>query len=277
MFEPENFISIIHNTEKSSSELLLEVVTELDRITHDINSKNDFLLVIRNVSKVLSDGRKELPIFSLIADELQKFLSESGSLQVDQQKENLYSLFSSWIDVNKKTVQRAVKFFQELEYVPSILTISYSKLVKETIEKFKPPKVFICESRPLQEGARLARDLSKTLDNTEIILITDAEGSSKILTEADIVLLGMDAWFPDNSISNKTGSLALALAAHYANKPVYVLGNILKKVLIMPKDYQQMDKSQDLANKYPELNKAIAFETNYFEIIPANLLTRIIE
>jgi len=87
----------------------------------------------------------------------------------------------------------------------------------------KDLKVYICETRPLLQGARLTtfEILNSPFKNIKPILITDNMVGA-IMEQIDLVLVGADRIALNGDTANKIGTKTLALCAHYFKKPFYV-------------------------------------------------------
>lgn len=85
----------------------------------------------------------------------------------------------------------------------------------------KNPLVYVCETRPLLQGARLTIfELQQAGIST--ILITDAMAST-IAASVDLFLVGADRIAANGDTANKIGTLTLAIIASYYQKPFYVV------------------------------------------------------
>ncbi|MGC9110700.1 MAG: S-methyl-5-thioribose-1-phosphate isomerase [candidate division WOR-3 bacterium] len=84
----------------------------------------------------------------------------------------------------------------------------------------KNPTVFVCETRPLLQGARLtAWELKRS--GIEFRLIVDSAAAS-VIEECDLVIVGADRIAGNGDTANKIGTRMLAVLAKTAVKPFYV-------------------------------------------------------
>ncbi|KMP03673.1 hypothetical protein CIRG_03365 [Coccidioides immitis RMSCC 2394] len=149
----------------------------------------------------------------------------------------------------------------------------------------------IMESRPLCEGAELARILAAQAagkgctHNLKIQLASDA--SVAILArDADIVLLGADRISGSGDISNKTGSLPAVLCAKsVSNKAVVIALSDIEKVAKpgrMDEHEEEDNDPTELVNAWsPQAQECISqkawkemvrVRNVYFEWVPANYI-----
>lgn len=85
----------------------------------------------------------------------------------------------------------------------------------------KKPLVYVCETRPLLQGARLtAWELMKA--KVGFKLIVDSAAAS-VIEHCDMVLVGADRIARNGDTANKVGTRMLSIIAHNAQKPFYVV------------------------------------------------------
>lgn len=154
------------------------------------------------------------------------------------------------------------------------LTHSSSAAVYETLrlawKQGKRFRVFATESRPLREGAALARRLGG--DGVPVVLIADAALASA-LSECSVALVGADA-VSSRGVVNKIGTLPLALAASALRIPLYALCGSEK---FLPEDYQlppepPKDPRELLALSAPN----VSVRNFYFEFTPLDLFAGLV-
>jgi len=157
--------------------------------------------------------------------------------------------------------------------VDKILTHSNSQTVYEVISRIllerKNLIVTISEGRPQFEGRTLAEKLISHNVKTE--LITEAM-IPKAVQNMDATLIGADIILANGNIVNKVGSLSLALACKYFNKPLYVISD--KSKITNKNNFEQA--------YYPSTeiwevnNDLISINNYYFEEIDGSLITKVI-
>eukprot|EP00887_Chlorella_sp_A99_P003754 scaffold7.g3754.t1 len=103
----------------------------------------------------------------------------------------------------------------------TVMTLSRSSSVETAVVEAAAEglrlSAIVCESRPLCEGAALARTWAAA--GVDVTVITDAQAAI-FAPRADVVLLGADR-VTERAVHNKAGSALLALAARAAGVPVY--------------------------------------------------------
>jgi methylthioribose-1-phosphate isomerase len=85
----------------------------------------------------------------------------------------------------------------------------------------KKPRVYACETRPLLQGSRLTT-LELMRARIPVTLIADSAAAS-VIEKCDIVLVGADRIARNGDTANKVGTKMLAVVAHAAGKPFYVV------------------------------------------------------
>ncbi|MCB1829760.1 MAG: translation initiation factor eIF-2B [Chromatiaceae bacterium] len=155
-----------------------------------------------------------------------------------------------------------------------IITHSLSSTVLAVFEKLKARniRVMVSESRPLNEGVILARQLAEW--HIPCQLLTDAQ-LGLFAAQADLALLGADSLLPDGSLINKAGSYLLALAVHDSGVPLYVCCESFKrrKEGRADPELEEMDASELGAPNLPRVRP----RNIYFDITPARLISRWID
>ena len=95
-------------------------------------------------------------------------------------------------------------------------------VVRAAHEQGRAPTVWVDETRPLRQGARLtAWELAQL--GIPCTVIADSMAASLMRGgEVDLVLVGADRIAANGDVANKVGTYALAVAAHHHDIPFYV-------------------------------------------------------
>ena len=95
-------------------------------------------------------------------------------------------------------------------------------VVRAAHEQGRAPTVWVDETRPLRQGARLTAWELKQL-GIPCTVIADAMAASLMRSgEVDVVLVGADRIAANGDVANKVGTYALAVAANHHDIPFYV-------------------------------------------------------
>ena len=100
-----------------------------------------------------------------------------------------------------------------------VFTLSRSGTVEQALQEGNPAAVSVAESRPGGEGRDLAAAIA---EDTPVTVVQDASIPAAV-RDADLVLVGADTVFRNGDVLNKTGTLAAAVAADWAEVPFYAV------------------------------------------------------
>jgi translation initiation factor eIF-2B subunit delta len=151
----------------------------------------------------------------------------------------------------------------------TVMTHSLSSTVAEVCRLLKDGglRMIVTESRPLNEGGRLAERLSAWQVPT--LYITDAQ-MGLFVAQADAVLVGADSVLADGSVINKAGTSLLALAAREWGVPFYVCCESFKwrGAGESPPELEEMAPAELGAPGWPR----VTVRNVYFDLTPARLV-----
>lgn len=100
-----------------------------------------------------------------------------------------------------------------------------TNILRKAKEEGKKFEVICTETRPVFQGKITARELL-SLDIKTTFIVDSAARS--FMRKADIVIVGADAITSEGNVINKIGTGTIALLAHEARKPFYVVAELLK-------------------------------------------------
>ena len=131
-------------------------------------------------------------------------------------------------------------------------------------------RVFLFESRPMNEGQNAALELVESGIN--VTIMADA-AMSYAVERCDIVLVGADT-FSEKSLINKIGTRPLALLAREFVKPIYIVSTLDKflpsKLLIFEEKQRPKDEV------WKDSPKTVGIWNKYFEPTPMSSFTGLI-
>lgn len=134
-------------------------------------------------------------------------------------------------------------------------------------KKGKKFEVFTSETRPLFQGRKTAKELSKAGIRVTSFVDSDMMGAVK---EVDKIFLGADA-ITDKGIINKVGSGAIATLAKDFNKPVYIIADSWK---YSPKNVKIEER--DFHEVWKNAPKNIKIINPSFEFVDKKLIKKIL-
>jgi translation initiation factor 2B subunit (eIF-2B alpha/beta/delta family) len=156
----------------------------------------------------------------------------------------------------------------------TLLTHSASSIVENILvdarKQKKRFKVICTESRPLYEGAAMAKRLAKA--GVKVTLIPDAD-IARAIEESHFVLLGTDR-FTETHFINKTGSYAIGCLAKHMNKPLYIAGESDK--VLLKRNYPVRFLPEDPQEVLKEKINNLQVQNIYFEEAPIEFVDKIV-
>lgn len=246
--------NILNNNTSGSEELLDSVI--------------DFLLKVDNEeeSQFIATCKDKFVHFETITS----FLNQYDTTNPETKKDFLHNFSSMRNNAFYKLSENASKEFGRYT---KFVTLSNSKtlltVLKYLVQQNNNLEVSVSESRPKNEGVLFAEKLAGEGITTTIV--TEAQLPDHV-DLCDAVIFGVDIILANNDVVNKTGSKLLSILARWYDKPVYVVAQKSKK----SKRFNcELDNHPAIEIYEPE-NPDILISNNYFEIVPSNLITKIL-
>ena len=164
---------------------------------------------------------------------------------------------------------------REPDRKPTVLTLSWSGVVAEALAGLHglDVDIVVAESRPLNEGADLARYLADR--GLSVTLITDAQ-LALFADRVDMALCGADTLYADGAILNKVGTRLMALAMADADRPVVVACESFKLALADKREPEiDAPPLEEMPGDELGYGPSPSFDIRniYFEETPARLIT----
>jgi ribose 1,5-bisphosphate isomerase len=195
-----------------------------------VRNKKEFLQNLLGAKETLFNARPTEP---LMRNAIRHILYKVENSEEERPKAlvDLVSIASKeFLKSLQKSVEEIAKMgSNRISSSSKILTHCHSSTVNYALKRAKDDgKIFevICtESRPVFQGRITARELLKSGIKTTMIVDSAVRF---FMNEVDMVLVGADAITSEGNIVNKIGTSLVALAAHEARTPFYVLSELLK-------------------------------------------------
>lgn len=208
-------------------------------------SKKDFLRELLKAKETLFASRTTEPlmrnalrmIISMVEKSEERNVRKLGELVSASADQFLADLESS----NRKIAEIGAK---RVKSDTVILTHCHSSTVTNLFKRAKHEgKVFevICtETRPAFQGQTTAKEMLELGVKTTFIVDSAARF---FMNQVDLVLVGADAITSEGNVINKIGTSLVALAAHEARTPFYVVSELLKfDPMTMYGDYEKIEE-----------------------------------
>ncbi len=147
-------------------------------------------------------------------------------------------------------------------------------MIKELSQEDKEFEGVCTESRPRMQGRITAKNLVDA--GIKTTMIVDSAAESFIINRGnvpiDVVFMGCDQIVKGGHVINKIGSWGIGIAAHYADKPLYVVTPLLK---IDEKSYAngvEIEVRED-SEIWPDAPRELEIYNPAFEIVDNVLIT----
>lgn len=204
-------------------------------------------------------------------------ITDSENLTKKEVLSNLKYFNDIWTDINQKIEENFTKYLLNLTNSRNrvkIMLISYSSTINRVLENLKSENIelFVLESRPLFEGRRSAKRLSKKF---KTYLIVDM-AFGYFIDSIDLVLVGIDSILKDGTLINKIGTYPLSVVSRENDVEVYAIGSSLKYNL---KSHFNLDVLIEEKDKNEILDsdiKNVEVQNFYFDKTPPQYISGII-
>ena len=221
-------------------------------------------------------------------------IQNPGLNDIDEMQSKMTSIMDGFLELLKKAKAKIVEVgIEEFSGLDGVLTHCHSSTVENVLKGVVQKKnvgewfsIIATETRPRYQGRITAKNLTDA--GLEVLMIVDSAVTSFLSGDwkasdisgdwgdwdipVDGVFVGCDQINFNGDTINKVGSYGIALSAYYSNKPVYVVGTILKMDPSTVYDHPkiEMRDPKEIWEDAPEKLKLI---NPAFEIIPREFVT----
>lgn len=166
------------------------------------------------LARALREARPAMPV---VATRVDRVMTRAGDPAPAAVERAASEVLAAARDADERAAETAAARLRDA----SLLTLSRSGTVRETLRRAAPERVVVLESRPGGEGVAVAETLAT---ETDVTLAADAAVGHVLGTGAvDAVLVGADSVRPDGSVVNKVGTRTAATVAAREGVPVVVV------------------------------------------------------
>ena len=197
------------------------------------SSFEEVLEKMKKVKEVLSKTRPTAVNLFWALDRMEKRLIEHGKTEklYEVLEEEAYKIAIEDIEMNKSIGKHGAELLKDGDTVlthcnaGALATVDFGTalgVIRYAVKQGKRIKVYVDETRPYQQGARLtAWELLK--EGIEAILITD-NMAGWVMKQGliDAVIVGADRIAANGDVANKIGTYTLAVLANRHSVPFYV-------------------------------------------------------
>lgn len=253
-----------------------------EQTEHNDFSKQVFLEDIEKVGTLLAWARPNEPLAKngIKYVKYHLVLRNTGNEDFQSLKTSALSIMEEYLQLIEKTKNYIVDTAaSQLKNCKVILTHCHSSTAEKVIIDISKARkgdlqAISPETRPKYQGRITAKNLYEA--GVKITMIVDSAVASFIVDDSylpvDAIIIGVDQINVDGSAINKVGSLGLSLASSVGNKPIYVLGPLLK--LDVSTVYNPISIEMRSANEiWPEAPEGLNIINPAFERVPDELVT----
>jgi ribose 1,5-bisphosphate isomerase len=195
-----------------------------------VKTRKEFMEELTEARDVLFASRSTEPLMRNAVRWIISQVENSGKEKVDALAEVVASSSSRFLkdlEASKECIAEigAKRIRDEMTVFTHCHSSTVTNILRKAKEDGKTFEVVCTETRPRFQGRITAKELLSF--NIKTTFIVDSAARS-FIRNADIVIVGADAITSEGNIINKIGTGTIALLAHEARKPFYVVAELLK-------------------------------------------------
>jgi len=210
----------------------IAAIKALEALTEETTSKTwkEFLKELEEARATLFASRSTEPLMRNAVRWIISEVEKSGKKRVDALAE-VVSISSKQFLKNLEASKECIANIgaKRIRENSVVFTHCHSSTVTHLLNKAKKDgttfEVICTETRPVFQGRITAKEML-ALDLKTTFIVDSAARS--FMRSVDLVIVGADAITSEGNIINKIGTSTIALSAHEARKPFYVVTELLK-------------------------------------------------
>ncbi len=193
-------------------------------------TRKEFMEELKEARNILFASRSTEPLMRNAVRWIISQVENSGKENVDTLAEVVASSsgqFLKNLEASKDSIAEigAKRIRHDMVVFTHCHSSTVTHILRKAKEQGKMFEVVCTETRPVFQGRITAKELLSL--NIKTTLIVDSAARS-FIRNADLVIVGADAITSEGNIINKIGTGTIALLAHEARKPFYVVSELLK-------------------------------------------------
>jgi len=258
----------------------ISAIKALEASSKETKSKNkeEFLQELNEAKKILFETRETEPLMRNIIRCVINQVKNCKSDEIEEFNKIISIATQEFLKVLDNSKQEIANIgARRIKESSLILTHCHSSTVTQLLKKAKENgKSFdiVCtETRPRFQGRLTAKEMLELGIKTTLIVDSAAR---YYINNVDLVLVGSDAITSEGNVINKIGTSAIALAAHEARTPFYVVSELLKfDPQTMRGDYEIIEERspEEIWKDYP---KGLIIKNPAFDITRRDFIHGII-
>jgi ribose 1,5-bisphosphate isomerase len=225
----------------------IAAIKALEALAQETSSKTqkEFNEELSEAKAILFASRATEPLMRNAVRWIINEVENSGKEKVDALAEVVSSSSSQFLKNLEASKERIAEIgAKRIRDNSVVFTHCHSSTVTHLLSKAKKDgrnfEVICTETRPVFQGRITAKEML-ALDVKTTFIVDSAARS--FMRNADLVIVGADAITSEGNIINKIGTGTIALLAHEARKPFYVVAELLKfDPATVRGDYEQIEE-----------------------------------
>jgi ribose 1,5-bisphosphate isomerase len=193
-------------------------------------NKTQFLSELKEAQTIFSESRETEPLMRNAMRCIISQAKDTKTEKVTELKNFIVSAADNFLaDLEESRERTAEIGSKRIRNDTVVFTHCHSSTVTRLLAKAKAQgknfKVVCTETRPAFQGRITARELVDL--GIETTFIVDSAART-FMNQVDIIIVGADAITSEGNVVNKIGTGGIAILAHEARKPFYVVSELLK-------------------------------------------------
>ena len=233
-------------------------------------NKTSFFAELQEAQTIFSASRETEPLMRNAIRWVIIQAQNSNTEKVDELKKNVISNVSQFLkDLEASKELIAEIGAKRIQDGSVVFTHCHSSTVTRLLAKAKADgknfKVICTETRPAFQGRITAKELVDL--GIETTFIVDSAART-FMGDVDVVVVGADAITSEGNVVNKIGSSGIALLAHEARVPLYVVSELLKFDLETLKGECEKIEQRNPAEVWSEAPPKLSVRNPAFDVTP---------
>ena len=193
-------------------------------------SRKQFLTELSEAKKILFASRETEPLMRNAIRYIMSQVEENNEKKMKKLAELVSSASRKFLKDLEDSKERIAEIgARRIRDRSVVFTHCHSSTVTYLLEKARHEgknfEVICTETRPLSQGKTTAKEMLNLGVKTTMIVDSAAR---YFMNQANLVIVGSDAITSEGNVINKIGTSMIALAAHEARTPFYVVSELLK-------------------------------------------------
>lgn len=225
----------------------IAAIKAMETLAEETKAKNkkEFLKELSKAKEILFASRETEPLMRNAVRWIISQVERSGRERVKDLTETISSASQKFLknleDSKEKIAEIGAKRIRNNSVILTHChssTVTY--LLKRAKQKGKSFEIICTETRPFFQGRVTAREMLETGVKTTLIVDSAVRF---FMNHVDLVIVGADAITSEGNVINKIGTSMIALAAHEARTPFYIVSELLKfDPATMYGDYEKIEE-----------------------------------